>query len=89
MFGSTINLLNNVFSRFGVSTTYVESSDLGAWKAAMQSDPVSGSKYAQASPDEDFAETWLQYQQVRGTLREYELSRLMPARFAILKTLAP
>jgi hypothetical protein len=59
------------------------------WKAAMQSDPISGSKYAQASPDEDFAETWLQYQQVRGTLREYELSRLMPARFAILKTLAP
>jgi hypothetical protein len=60
-----------------------------AWKAAMKSDPISGSKYAQASPDEDFAETWLQYQQVRGTLREYELSRLMPARFAILKTLAP
>jgi hypothetical protein len=61
----------------------------GPWKAAMQSDPISGSKYAQASPDEDFAETWLQYQQVRGTLREYELSRLMPARFAILKALAP
>jgi hypothetical protein len=59
------------------------------WKAAMKSDPISGSKYAQASPDEDFAETWLQYQQVRGTLREYELSRLMPARFAILKVLAP
>ena len=59
------------------------------WKAAMQSDGISGSKYAQASADEDFAETWLQYQQVRGTLREYELSRLMPARFAILKTLAP
>jgi hypothetical protein len=59
------------------------------WKKAMKSDPISGSKYAQASPDEDFAETWLQYQQVRGTLREYELSRLMPARFAILKALAP
>jgi hypothetical protein len=59
------------------------------WKAAMKSDPISGSKYAQASPDEDFAETWLQYQQVRGTPREYELSRLMPARFAILKALAP
>ena len=59
------------------------------WKAAMTSDPISGSKYAQASPDEDFAETWLQYQQVRGTPREYELSRLMPARFAILKSLAP
>ena len=33
VFGSTINLLNNVFSRFGVGTTYVESSDLGAWRA--------------------------------------------------------
>ena len=59
------------------------------WKAAMASDPISGSKYAQASPDEDFAETWLQYQQVRGTPREYELTRLMPARVAILKVLAP
>ena len=55
----------------------------------MQSDGLSGSKYAQASPDEDFAETWLQYMQVRGTLREYEFSKLMPARFAILKGLAP
>ena len=55
----------------------------------MGRDPISGSKYAQASPDEDFAETWLQYQQVRGTPREYELSRVMPARFAILKALAP
>lgn len=36
VFGSTINLLNNVFSRFGVSTTYVESSDLAAWKAALR-----------------------------------------------------
>lgn len=36
VFGSTINLLNNVFARFGVSTTYVESSDLDAWRAAMQ-----------------------------------------------------
>jgi hypothetical protein len=61
----------------------------GPWKAAMQSDGLSGSKYAQASPDEDFAETWLQYMQVRGTLREYEFSKLMPARFAILKGLAP
>jgi hypothetical protein len=59
------------------------------WQAAMQSDGLSGSKYAQASADEDFAETWLQYMQVRGTLREYEFSRLMPARFAILKQLAP
>jgi len=36
VFGSTINLLNNVFARFGVSTTYVDSADLGAWSAAIQ-----------------------------------------------------
>ncbi len=36
VFGSTINLLNNVFARFGVSTSYVESSDLAAWSAAMR-----------------------------------------------------
>jgi hypothetical protein len=59
------------------------------WKAAMASDGLSASKYAQAAPTEDFAETWLQYQQVRGTPREYELSKLMPARFAILKALSP
>jgi hypothetical protein len=59
------------------------------WKAAMTSDVLSASTYAQAAPAEDFAETWLQYQQVRGTPREYELSKLMPARFAILKALSP
>lgn len=36
LFGSTINLLNNVFSRFGVSTTYVDPADIGAWSAAIQ-----------------------------------------------------
>ena len=36
VFGSTINLLNNVFARFGIATTYVESSDLSAWAAAMR-----------------------------------------------------
>jgi O-succinylhomoserine sulfhydrylase len=36
VFGSTINLLNNVFSRFGISTTYVDPTDLGAWSAAIR-----------------------------------------------------
>lgn len=36
VFGSTINLLNNVFSRFGISTTYVDGADLGAWSAAIR-----------------------------------------------------
>jgi O-succinylhomoserine sulfhydrylase len=36
VFGSTINLLNNVFSRFGVSTTYVDPADLKAWADAIR-----------------------------------------------------
>jgi len=36
LFGSTINLLNNVFSRFGVSTTYVDAADVVAWSAAIR-----------------------------------------------------
>ena len=36
LFGSTINLLNNVFSRFGISTTYVDPADIGAWAAAIR-----------------------------------------------------
>lgn len=36
LFGSTINLLNNVFSRFGIATTYVDASDAGAWAAAIR-----------------------------------------------------
>ena len=36
LFGSTINLLNNVFSRFGVSATYVDPADIGAWSAAIR-----------------------------------------------------
>ena len=36
LFGATINLFNNVLSRFGVQTTYVDGSDLAAWKAALR-----------------------------------------------------
>jgi len=36
LFGSTINLLNNVFSRFGITTTYVDPADIGAWAAAIR-----------------------------------------------------
>jgi O-succinylhomoserine sulfhydrylase len=36
LFGSTINLLNNVFSRFGVSTSFVDPADVGAWSAAIR-----------------------------------------------------
>ncbi len=37
LFGSTINLFNNVLSRFGLSTSYVDTTaDSAAWEAAMQ-----------------------------------------------------
>jgi len=36
LFGSTINLFNNVLSRFGIETTYVDPSDLPAWRAARR-----------------------------------------------------
>ena len=36
LFGSTINLLNNVFNRFGITTTYVDPADIGAWAAAIR-----------------------------------------------------
>ena len=36
VFGSTINLFNNVFARFGVATTYVDPADHAAWAKAMR-----------------------------------------------------
>lgn len=37
LFGSTINLFNKVLSRFGLTTSYVDTTaDVGAWAAAMQ-----------------------------------------------------
>ena len=36
IFGSTVVLFNNYMSRFGVSTTYVDLTDLAAWEAAIE-----------------------------------------------------
>ena len=36
LFGATINLLNNIFSRFGVETTFVPIADTTAWQKAMK-----------------------------------------------------
>lgn len=36
LFGSTIQLFNTVLPKFGVTTTYVELSDISAWEAAIQ-----------------------------------------------------
>ena len=37
MFGSTIRLIGTDLARFGVSSTFVPQTDLGAWQAAVQS----------------------------------------------------
>ena len=36
LFGTTINLFNNVLGKFGVDTTFVDPSDLPAWGAALR-----------------------------------------------------
>jgi O-succinylhomoserine sulfhydrylase len=36
LFGSTISLFNNYFVKFGVTFTYVDPCDLGAWRAGVQ-----------------------------------------------------
>jgi len=35
VFGTTVNLLKNVLSRFGLHTTFVDLTDVGAWKEAI------------------------------------------------------
>lgn len=35
LFGATVNLFNNVLSRFGITTTWVSLTDLDAWRAAL------------------------------------------------------
>jgi O-succinylhomoserine sulfhydrylase len=36
IFGTTVNLFKNILSRFGVSTTFVDMTDLAAWRDAMR-----------------------------------------------------
>lgn len=57
------------------------------WRDAMASDGISASTYARSSPDEDFAESWALFMEVRHGPREEELRMLFPARWAILATL--
>ena len=57
------------------------------WRDAMKSDGLLPSTYAKSSPDEDFAEAWSLYNEVRGKPREEEYRILFPARWAILATI--
>jgi len=36
LFGSTVNLFNNILKRFGVETTYVSATDIAQWRAAVR-----------------------------------------------------
>ena len=36
VFGATINLFNNILSRFGLAVSYVDLTDLDAWRAALR-----------------------------------------------------
>jgi O-succinylhomoserine sulfhydrylase len=36
LFGSTVNMFNNVFKKFGVDTTFVSATDVSAWQAAVR-----------------------------------------------------
>ncbi len=54
------------------------------WRDAVAADPVAASGYGRSNFDEDFAEAYRLYNQVRGTSREAEVRALMPERFAIL-----
>ncbi len=36
VFGSTINLFNNILSRFGLAVSYVDLTDLAAWRTALK-----------------------------------------------------
>ncbi len=36
IFGSTVNLFNNVFKKFGVETTFVSATDVAQWQAAVR-----------------------------------------------------
>ena len=36
LFGATVNLFNNIISKFGVETTYVSATDVAEWEAAVR-----------------------------------------------------
>ena len=54
------------------------------WRTAIQNDGIRASRYAANSPGEDFSESLVLYQRVRGTPQEAEFRAMMPERFRIL-----
>ncbi|MCY1021296.1 hypothetical protein [Pyxidicoccus sp. MSG2] len=56
----------------------------GDWRNAIQRDGIRPSNYAANAPGEDFSESLVLYQRVRGTPQEAEVRAMMPERFRIL-----
>lgn len=66
-------------------------SDQNAWKRwtdAIASDTFRASQYASKNANEDFSESWVLYRQVKGTADEASVRAMMPARFAVLDSIA-
>lgn len=57
------------------------------WRAVMQADELEPSGYARGNADEDYAESYRLYFQVKGTPAEAEVRELLPARFQLLDVL--
>lgn len=57
------------------------------WRAVMKADELEPSGYARGNADEDYAESYRLYFQVKGTPAEAEVRELLPARFALLDAL--
>ncbi len=62
----------------------VKSKKWDEWKDAAKKDGIVASDYAKSSPAEDFSETLVLYNSVRGKPEEAEVRALMPERFAVL-----
>lgn len=54
------------------------------WRTAAESDGIQVSQYSTKDPGEDFSETLVLYERVRGTPEEAEFRAMMPERFRIL-----
>lgn len=57
------------------------------WRNAIQRDGIRPSNYSANAPGEDFSESLVLYQRVRGTPQEAEVRAMMPERFRILDQL--
>ncbi|AKJ03786.1 hypothetical protein ATI61_11636 [Archangium gephyra] len=60
------------------------SNQWAGWRTAIENDGLEASQYATHTPGEDFAESLVLYERVRGTPQEAEFRAMMPERFRIL-----